>query len=83
LNLLPIPDRPWRYISIDFVISLPLSESKNVIFVVVNRLIKEYYFIPCFAREKGISAKETTRMIICYIYLLYRQYESAVLDQGV
>jgi hypothetical protein len=67
----------------DFVISLSLSKSKNVIFVVVNRLTKECYFISCFAREKGTLAKETTRMIICYIYLLYRQYESAVLDQGV
>jgi hypothetical protein len=51
--------------------------------MVVNRLTKECYFISCFAGEKGTLAKETTRMIICYIYLLYRQYESAVLDQGV
>jgi hypothetical protein len=55
----------------DFVTSLSLSENKNVIFVVVNRLIKEYYFIPCFAGEKGTLTKETTCMIICYIYLLY------------
>jgi hypothetical protein len=56
----------------DFVTSLSLSESKNIIFVVINRLTKEHYFIPCFAREKGTLAEETTRMIICYIYLLYR-----------
>jgi hypothetical protein len=55
----------------DFITGLPLSEGKNAIFVVVNRLTKEHYFIPCFAREKGTSVKETTRMIICYIYLLY------------
>jgi hypothetical protein len=56
----------------DFVTSLFLSKGKNVIFVVVNRLTKEYYFIPCFTREKGTSIKETARMIICYIYLLYK-----------
>jgi hypothetical protein len=56
----------------DFVTSLFLSEGKNIIFVVVNRLIKEHYFIPCFTREKETLVKETTRMIIYYIYLLYR-----------
>jgi hypothetical protein len=56
----------------DFVTSLFLSEGKNIIFVVVDRLTKERYFIPCFAREKGTSAKETICIIICYIYLLYR-----------
>jgi hypothetical protein len=55
----------------DFVISLFLSKGKNIIFVVVDRLIKEYYFILCFTREKGTLAKETTCIIICYIYLLY------------
>jgi hypothetical protein len=55
----------------DFVTSLPLSKGKNAIFVVVNRLIKEYYFILCFAREKKTLVKETARIIICYIYLLY------------
>jgi hypothetical protein len=55
----------------DFVTSLPLSKSKNIIFVVVDRLTKERYFILCFAGEKGTSAKETTRMITCYIYPLY------------
>jgi hypothetical protein len=67
----------------DFIISLLLSKSKNVIFVVVNRLTKKRYFIPCFAREKGTLAKETTRIIICYIYLLYEQYESTISDRGV
>jgi hypothetical protein len=55
----------------DFITSLFLSKGKNVIFVVINRLIKERYFIPCFAREKGTLTKETTRMITCYIYPLY------------
>jgi hypothetical protein len=55
----------------DFVTSLLLSKGKNIIFVVVDRLIKKRYFIPCFTREKGTSAEETARMIIYYIYLLY------------
>jgi phenylpyruvate tautomerase PptA (4-oxalocrotonate tautomerase family) len=56
----------------DFVTSLFLSKGKNIIFVVVNRLTKEHYFILCFTREKRTLVKETTRMIIYYIYLLYR-----------
>jgi hypothetical protein len=56
----------------DFITSLSLSKGKNIIFVVVNRLTKERYFIPCFAREKKTLAKETTCMIIYYIYSLYK-----------
>jgi hypothetical protein len=67
----------------DFVISLFLSKGKNVIFVIINRLTKKRYFIPCFTGEKGTSAKETARMIIYYIYLLHKQYESAISNQGV
>jgi hypothetical protein len=55
----------------DFVTSLSLSKGKNIIFVVVDRLTKKRYFIPCFIREKGTSVKETARMITCYIYPLY------------
>jgi hypothetical protein len=56
----------------DFVTGLPLSESKDIIFVVVNRLTKKHYFVPYFAVEKKTLAKETTCIITCYIYLLYR-----------
>jgi hypothetical protein len=44
---LPIPDRPWQDISMDFVMGLPWSNSCNAIWVVVDHLTKEQHLVPC------------------------------------
>ena len=38
---LPVPDRPWQDISMDFVVRLPKSKGFDAIWVVVDRLSKQ------------------------------------------
>ena len=47
LRLLPIPDRPWQDITMDFVTGLPTSQGYDAIWVVVDRLTKARHFVPC------------------------------------
>ena len=42
----PIPKKPWMYISVDFIIKLPIAQGYDSILVVVDRLMKMVHFIP-------------------------------------
>ena len=46
LQPLPISDKPWLDISMDFITSLPKSHGYDVILVVVDRLAKFVHFMP-------------------------------------
>jgi hypothetical protein len=44
--LLPVPDAPWKSISMDFIVSLPESNGYTAILVIVDCLTKMSHFIP-------------------------------------
>ena len=47
LRPLPIPDRPWEHVSMDFVTGLPWSEGNDAILVVVDQLSKMRHLVSC------------------------------------
>ncbi|SJL06611.1 uncharacterized protein ARMOST_09953 [Armillaria ostoyae] len=50
-----IPTRPYKSVSMDFIMDLPWSEGYNTIFVTVDRLSKHAQFIPT---TTGLDAEE-------------------------
>jgi Integrase zinc binding domain/RNase H-like domain found in reverse transcriptase len=59
LQPLPIPDKPWSSIAMDFIVELPESNGYQTILTVVDRLTKMAHFIPA---TYEINAKETARI---------------------
>ena len=46
LQPLPIPEKPWMDVSMDFVEGLPKSQLKDMVLVVVDKFTKFVHFVP-------------------------------------
>ena len=46
LHSLPIPDRPWQSIGMDFMGPLPMSEGYDYLLVVIDRFTSQVHLIP-------------------------------------
>jgi len=75
-----ILEKPWAYISADFITKLLLAQEYNSILVVVDKLTKMVHFIP--TTEK-ISAEELARLFKNNIWKLHGLSESIISDRGL
>jgi hypothetical protein len=80
LNPLQLADRPWRYISIDFVTKLPPTKKEfNCIAIIVCRLTKRRILEPITEGDEGTSAEETAKLV----YLSIRRQGVGIIDTFV
>src|SRR6266568_3700306 len=80
LKPLPIPERPWQHISIDFY-ELPIDHNGyNIAIIVVNHFGKHLFSILC---HKDINAKETAQLYIHYVYCIYGPLNTIISDCGL
>ena len=75
-----IPEKPWSYISADFITKLPLAQGYDTILVVCDCFSKMAYFI---AITERISAEGLARLFRDHIWKLYGLPESIILDRGI
>jgi hypothetical protein len=76
---LPAPSGPWKSVSCDFIVDLPISNGFDSILVFVDRLTKMTHLVPC---HKTTDAPEFARMFLDNVIRLHGIPQSLVSDRG-
>jgi hypothetical protein len=79
LHSLPVPDRPWQHISVDFKEMPTDKEGKNMVCVFVDRLGKRPISIPC---NKAVDAKVLAQLYLVHVHRYYGPATTIVSDRG-
>jgi len=75
-----VPEKPWSYISVDFITKLPLVQGYNAILVVCNCFSKIAHFI---VTTEKMSAEGLAKLFQDYVWKLYGLPESIISDRGI
>ena len=59
LRLSEVPEKPWTYLTVNFITKLPIVVEKDVILVVCNRLSKMIHFVVTI---KGTSVEDLAKL---------------------
>ncbi|KAL4297430.1 hypothetical protein GQ457_12G018750 [Hibiscus cannabinus] len=78
LQPLPIPERPWKSISMDFIIGLPKVDDFSSIMVVVDRFSKYATSIPA---SKVCPAEEAARLFLKHVVKYWGVLKTIVSDR--
>ncbi len=79
LQPLPVPQRPWSHIAIDFVTDLPNSRNYTTILTVIDRFSKACRLIPL---PKLPTAFETAEALLEQVFRFYGLSEDIISDRG-
>ncbi|KAK2441152.1 hypothetical protein QL285_012481 [Trifolium repens] len=76
LQPLPVPDRVWEDISMDFIVGLPSFQSHTTIFVVVDRLSKAAHFGMLGTHFTAAKVADLFATMICKLHGMPRSIVS-------
>ena len=79
LKQLPVPERPWNSISMDFIEQLPDSDGHTAILVIVDRLSKQGIFIPTV---NEITAQQLANLFILHVFSKHGVPSHVTCDRG-
>ena len=65
LKQLPIHERPWNSIAMDFIEKLPISSGYDSILVIVDRLSKQSIFVPTY---HTITSPELAKLFVLHVF---------------
>jgi len=79
LKQLPIPDKPWNSISMDFIEKLPPSSGYTSILVIVDRLSKQSLFIPTY---DTVTSPQLAQLFVLHVFSKHGVPSHVTSDRG-
>ncbi len=79
LHPLPIPNRPWSHLGVDFITDLPVSDGHTCILVIIDRFSKFCRLIPLTGLP---TALQTAELLFNGVFRYYGIPEDIVSDRG-
>ncbi|XP_036003961.1 uncharacterized protein LOC110367566 [Fundulus heteroclitus] len=79
LQPLPLPQRPWSHIALDFVTGLPSSRGMTTILTIVDRFSKACHLVPL---RKLPSAFQTAQLLVRHVFRLHGIPKEILSDRG-
>jgi hypothetical protein len=79
LKQLPVPEKPWNSISMDFIDQLPDSEGFTSILVIVDRLTKQGIFIPT---HDTITSAQLAELFLIHVFSKHGVPTHVTSDRG-
>lgn len=76
---LPIPNRTWSTIGVDFIVKLPISEGIDSVMVVIDHMSKLAHFIP---EKETWSAQDLAKHFLSSVFKLHGLPHCIVSDRG-
>ncbi|GAA5820079.1 hypothetical protein JCM11491_002519 [Sporobolomyces phaffii] len=81
LQPLPISERPWSFIALDFIVKLrPCETGNDSILVITDRFTKYGLFLPC--REEGTTAQVFADLFYRHVFANHGLPSDIVSDRG-
>jgi transposase InsO family protein len=78
LKPLPVPERRWKHISVDFVVELPECRTRSSVMVVTCRLSKMVHFVSC----PDLETPTVARLFLKHVWKHHGLPDSIVSDRG-
>ena len=79
LKQLPIPERPWNSISMDFIEKLPNSAGYDSILVIVDRMSKQGIFISTY---DTITSAQLAKLFVLHVFSKHGVPSHVMSDRG-
>ena len=76
---IPVPERPWDSISMDFIEELPNSNGCNFVLVIIDRASKQAIFIPT---DVHITSEQLAQLFILHVFSKHGIPNHVTSDRG-